>query len=192
MVAVYLRVSTHQQNATAQRAEIKKWLKGNGHKPSKVKWFEDKESGKTLKRPGFDKLHKAIFTGEVKTVVVWKLDRLSRSQRDGINLLAELCDRGVRVVSVTQQLDLSGATGRLVAGVLFGIAEMELENIRERQAAGIAQAKKRGVYRGRKSGTLKANPKRANAMRSRGLKIHEIAAAMEVSTATVKRYLARS
>jgi DNA invertase Pin-like site-specific DNA recombinase len=79
-----------------------------------------------------------------------------------------------------------------VAGVLFGIAEMELENIHERQAAGIAQAKKRGVYRGRKSGTLKANPKRANAMRSRGLKIHEIAAAMEVSTATVKRYLARS
>jgi len=192
MVAVYLRVSTHQQNATAQRAEIKKWLKGNGHKPSKVKWFEDKESGKTLKRPGFDKLQKAIFNGEVKTVVVWKLDRLSRSQRDGINLLAELCDRGIRVVSVTQQLDLSGATGRLVAGVLFGIAEMELENIHERQAAGIAQAKKRGVYRGRKSGTLKANPKRANAMRSRGLKIHEIAAAMEVSTATVKRYLTKS
>ncbi len=192
MVAVYLRVSTHQQNATAQRAEIKKWLKGNGHKPSKVKWFEDKESGKTLKRPGFDKLQKAIFNGEVKTVVVWKLDRLSRSQRDGINLLAELCDREIRVVSVTQQLDLSGATGRLVAGVHFGIAEMERENIRERQAAGIAQAKKRGIYRGRQSGTLKANPKRANAMRSRGLKIHEIASAMEVSTATVKRYLARS
>jgi DNA invertase Pin-like site-specific DNA recombinase len=192
MVAVYLRVSTHQQNATAQRAEIKKWLKGHGHKPSKVKWFEDKESGKTLIRPGFDKLQKAIFNGEVKTVVVWKLDRLSRSQRDGINLLAELCDRGVRVVSVTQQLDLSGATGRLVAGVLFGIAEMELENIRERQAAGIAQAKKGGVYRGRKSGTLKANPKRANVMRSRGLKIHEIASAMEVSTATVKRYLTKS
>jgi DNA invertase Pin-like site-specific DNA recombinase len=191
MVAVYLRVSTHQQNSTAQRAEIKKWLRGNGHKPSKVKWFEDKETGKTLKRPGFNKLQKAIFDGAVKTVVVWKLDRLSRSQRDGINLLAELCDRGVRVVSVTQQLDLSGATGRLVAGVLFGIAEMELENIRERQAAGIAQAKKRGVYRGRKSGTLKANPKRANAMRSRGLKIHEIASAMEVSTATVKRYLAK-
>jgi DNA invertase Pin-like site-specific DNA recombinase len=192
MVAVYLRVSTHQQNATAQRAEIKKWLKGNGHKPSTVKWFEDKESGKTLKRPSFEKLQKALFNGEIKTVVVWKLDRLSRSQRDGINLLAELCERGIRVVSVTQQLDLSGATGRLVAGVLFGIAEMELENIRERQAAGIAQAKKRGVYRGRKSGTLKANPKRANAMRSRGLKIHEIASAMEVSTATVKRYLTRS
>ncbi len=98
MIAVYLRVSTHQQNVTSQRAEIKRWLKGNGHKPSKVKWFEDKETGKTLKRPGFDKLQKAIFTGDVKTVVVWKLDRLSRSQRNGINLLAELCDREIRVV----------------------------------------------------------------------------------------------
>ena len=41
-------------------------------------------------------------------VVVWKLDRLSRRQRDGVNLLADWCERGVRVVAVTQQIDLSG------------------------------------------------------------------------------------
>ena len=70
--------------------------------------------------------------GEAKTVVVWRLDRLTRKQRDGINTLADWCEKGVRVVSVTQQLDLSGATGRLITGVLF--AEMELEAIKERQA----------------------------------------------------------
>jgi DNA invertase Pin-like site-specific DNA recombinase len=51
----------------------------------------------------------------------------------------------VRIVSVTQQLDLSGITGQMVAAVLFGVAEMELQNNKERQAAGIALAKQRGV-----------------------------------------------
>ena len=60
-------------------------------------------------------------------VVVWKLDRISRRQRDGVNLLAEWCERGVRVVAVTQQIDLSGAVGRMVASVLFGLAEIESE-----------------------------------------------------------------
>ena len=50
-------------------------------------------------------------------VVVWKLDRISRRQRDGVNLLAEWRERGVRVVAVTQQIDLSGAVGRMVASV---------------------------------------------------------------------------
>ena len=55
----------------------------------------------------------------------WKLDRISRRQREGVNLLADWCERGVRVVVITQQLDLSGAVGRLVASVLFSLAENE-------------------------------------------------------------------
>jgi DNA invertase Pin-like site-specific DNA recombinase len=89
-------------------------------------------------------------------VVAWKLDRLSRRQRDGINLLANWCEQGVRIVIVTQEIDLSGTVGRLVTSVLFGLAEIELEFRRERQAAGIAVAKRKGIYRGRKRGTTKA------------------------------------
>jgi DNA invertase Pin-like site-specific DNA recombinase len=48
-----------------------------------VQWFVDKESGAMLKRPAFDQLQKAIFDGTVKTVIVWKLDRLSRRQHEG-------------------------------------------------------------------------------------------------------------
>jgi DNA invertase Pin-like site-specific DNA recombinase len=55
----------------------------------------------------------------------------------------------VRVVVITQQLDLSGAVGRLVAGVLFGLTEIEHEFRQERQAAGIAVAKRKGRYHGR-------------------------------------------
>jgi DNA invertase Pin-like site-specific DNA recombinase len=157
---------------------------------SRVQWFEDTETGRTLRRPAFEQLQQAIFSGSVKTVVVWKLDRLSRRQHEGVNLLAEWCDRGVRVVVVTQQIDLSGTVGRLVASVLFGLAEIEQEYRRERQAAGIAVAKRRGIYRGRAKGTTKAKPARARALRARGLDAAEIANALHVSLRTVFRYLA--
>ena len=141
--------------------QIRRWLKGNGFKSSQVRWFEDKITGKSLKRPAFDRLQESIFHGEVKTVVVWKLDRISRRQKDGINLLADWCERGVRVVSVTQQIDLNGAVGRMVASVMFGLAEIELEYRRERQLAGIRVAKSRGAYTGRRKGTTKAKPEEA-------------------------------
>jgi len=159
-------------------------------RPSRVQWFEDTETGKTLRRPAFARLQQAIFAGTVKTVIVWKLDRLSRRQREGVNLLADWCERGVRVVVVTQQIDLSGTVGRLVASVLFGLAEIEQEYRRERQAAGIAVAKRRGIYRGRVKGTTKAKPTRAQTLRTRGLNAAEIANALRVSPRTVFRYLA--
>lgn len=190
VIACYCRVSSARQKTDSQKAEIKRWLKGNGIAPSSVEWFEDKESGRTLKRPAFDRLQRAIFAGTIKTVVVWKLDRISRRQRDGVNLLAEWCEHGVRVVVVTQQIDLSGAVGRMVASVLFGLSEIESEYRQERQAAGIAVAKKRGFYRGRQQGTTKAPARRAKELRERGLTFEEIAKMLGISRRTVFRYLA--
>ncbi len=191
MIGCYVRVSSSGQNLESQKGEIERWLAGQNYEKTVATWFEDQETGSTLDRPGFAALEKAIFLGEVKTVVVWKLDRLSRNQRDGINLIANWCDRGVRIVSVTQQLDLDGVVGRIVASVLFGVAEMELENIRARQAVGIAAAKARGAYRqhGRKAGTTKADPKRALALREQGFKATEIAKALGVSRSVVYEYL---
>ncbi len=122
--------------------------------------------------------------------MVWKLDRISRRQLDGISVLADWCDRRVRVVSMTQQIDLRGAVGRMVASVLFGVAEIELEYRRERQAAGIRVARKRGAYKGRKKGTTKARPARARELREQGLTGEEIASALGVTRRTVTRYLA--
>jgi DNA invertase Pin-like site-specific DNA recombinase len=189
MYACYCRVSSSHQKNASQKAEIQTWLRRHGIKSTQVRWFEDKETGKTLKRPAFDALQKAIFDGVVKTVVVWKLDRISRRQNDGINLLADWCERGVRVVVVTQQIDLNGAVGRMIASVLFGLAEIELEYRRERQAAGIRVAKTNGVYHGRQKGTTKALPDRAGELRAQGLKVLEISNAMGVTTRTVFRYL---
>ena len=187
--AAYVRVSSRHQKTDSQEAEIKRWLVGNGIDPEKVTWFIDKETGKTLDRPGFQRLQTAIFDGTVKTVVVWKLDRLSRRLRDGVNILADWCDKGLRVIVVTQQIDLSGPVGRMIAAVMLGLAEIELEFRRERQAAGIAVARRKGVYKGRARGTTKATPRRARELRDQGLTVPEIAKALGTSERTIWRYL---
>jgi len=185
--AVYVRVSTTGQNESGQKREIERWLRGN--EVVKARFYVDKQTGDNLDRPAFQQLQADIFNGEVKTVVVWKLDRLSRSMRDGINTLCEWCDRGLRVVSVTQQIDFNGTVGKMIASVLFAVAEMEQEARRERQQAGIEVAKEEGKYRGRRKGTTKARPQRAKALRSQGLTLEEIATALGVSRMTVCRYL---
>ncbi len=194
MVGVYVRVSTAGQNVAGQnvagqKREIQRWLDGNGIVGAR--WSIDKATGDNTDRPAFRQLQAAIFYGEVKTAVVWKLDRLSPNLQEGINVLADWCDKGLRVVSVTQQIDFNGAVGKMLAAVLLGVAEMEQETRRERQAAGIAAAKERGVYTGRRPGSTKAKPARAKRLRARGLTLREIATAIGVSMSTVKRYLAK-
>lgn len=187
---VYLRVSSPKgQKTDSQRAELETWLKRHRYARRSVQWFEDQESGATLRRDAFQHLQQAIFQGEIDTVVVWKLDRLARSLREGVNVLADWCQRGVRVISITQALDLSGPVGHLAASLLFGIAEIELQHVRERQAAGIALAKQRGVYKGRKRGTTKAKPAQARALRAKGLTAVQIAKALGVGERTVYYYL---
>jgi DNA invertase Pin-like site-specific DNA recombinase len=188
---IYIRVSSVGQNVAGQKREIRRWLDGNNIPADQTVWFVDTASGKDLERPEFERLQTAVFNGDVQAIAVWKLDRLSRNLRDGVNTLADWCDRGLRVVSVTQQIDFSGAVGKMLAAVLLGIAEMERESIRERQAAGIAAAKERGIYSGRKRGTTKGKPARAAEFRARGLSDSEIASAMNVSRRTVQRYLRR-
>ncbi len=68
MIAAYCRVSTARQKADSQVAEISKWLKANGYDENEVEWYIDKESGKTLKRPEFERLQADIFSGRIKTV----------------------------------------------------------------------------------------------------------------------------
>jgi DNA invertase Pin-like site-specific DNA recombinase len=190
-MAVYTRVSSPKgQKTDSQRAELEAWLKR--HRQKSVQWFEDRDSATNLQRAAFQKLQAAIFAGKIQTVVVWKLDRLARSLKEGVNVLADWCKRGVRVVSITQQIDLSGPVGHMIASLLFGIAEIELQHAKERQAIGIALAKKRGVYTGRRSGTTKAIPSRARSLKTQGLTIAEIAKALGVKERTVYHYLTYS
>jgi DNA invertase Pin-like site-specific DNA recombinase len=67
-----------------------------------VQWFEDRDSATNMRREAFQQLQAAIFAGTITTVIVWKLDRLARSLKEGVNVLADWCKRGVRVIAITQ------------------------------------------------------------------------------------------
>lgn len=183
--AVYLRVSSKSQKVESQRHAIESYL--HGHGITDPKWYEDTISTRKdmTERQGLTELQAAIFTGQVKTVILYRLDRLARSIRDGINLLTDWIKAGVRIVIVTMQIDLSGALGQTVAALLLGLAQMERETTRERQAAGIeaARARNGGVccWGGRKKGTTTVDYARAEELHRKGLSVAEIASALGCS-----------
>ena len=187
-VGVYIRVSTVEQNLDGQRLSIQTWLDGQG---LTAVWYEDKSTGNNLDRAAFTALQQDVFNGKVKTVVVYKLDRLSRSLRDGINVLTDWLDAGIRVVSVTQQLDFSGAAGKLIASVLFAVSEMETETRKERQADGIKAAKAKGVYKGRAKGSSTVDSGRVRELKAQDLKVTEIATSLGISRQSVYSHLGK-
>jgi DNA invertase Pin-like site-specific DNA recombinase len=96
------------------------------HGLANVVWYEDVVSGVSDECPGFERLQKAIFNGEVGTVVVWKLDRIGRKGIwHSIEILTDWLDKGVRIVSANQQLDFTGKAGQLITPILCAIATME-------------------------------------------------------------------
>jgi DNA invertase Pin-like site-specific DNA recombinase len=124
----------------------------------------------------------------VGTVLCWKLDRLSRSLKDGINILSDWCERGIRVVAVSQQIDLNGSVGKIIAAVLLGVAQMERENIRENVKRGMAAAKARGVQLGKRPKLFAADIKR---LQDKGLNTTQAAKKLGVSRQAVYKALQR-
>lgn len=149
-IAVYMRVSTYDQEKglLSQENALKEYC-GN-HGLENLIWYKDTMSGSKIDRPAFNKLQKNIFDGKIDTVIVWKLDRLSRSLKDGINILTDWLEKDIRIIAISQQLDFSGAVGQMIASVLFAVAAMERENLRENTKRGIAAARARGVKLGKR------------------------------------------
>ena len=102
--AIYIRVSTVDQSSglRSQKKALLEYCENNGFKDVTV--YADKLTGANLDRPQFSKLQQDIFAGQIETVIVWKLDRISRTIKDGISTLCDWLERGVRIIAVTQQL----------------------------------------------------------------------------------------
>ena len=136
----YVRVSSFDQNPERQLENI-----------SLNKVFTDKASGKDTKRPELEAL--LSFAREGDTVVVHSMDRLARNLDDLRRLVQMLTKRGIRIEFVKEGLHFTGEDSpmaNLLLSVMGAFAEFERALIRERQREGIALAKKRGAYRGRK------------------------------------------
>ena len=155
---VYLRVSSRSQQVKSQRYQIERYLSAN--KVDDARWFvDDGISGSVMDRPALNSLKRAIFLGEVDTVVVYSLDRLARDAVEGMVMIADWLRRGVRLIVITMQMDFSGEVGQMVASLLLHIAQMERTRIRDRQAAGIAASRATGKrWGGRKPGTALKSP----------------------------------
>ena len=187
-VACYIRVSTVGTTQAMQRREINRWLKSNRFNAKAVRWYIDK-SASLQHRPKFDELKADVLDGKVRAVVVSHLDRLATTPREGLNALIDWCEQSLRVVSVSQQIDVKSEDSTTVGAVLRGTLEISKVTKRKRSKAGSDSAKARGALGGRPRGSTKAEPARAKELAKKGMSIPEIVAALGVSRASVYRYL---
>ena len=136
----YVRVSTVEQHEDRQCEGLKKY--------SIDKWFIEKVSGKNTDRPQLKAMLDYIREGD--TLYVHDFSRLARSTKDLLDLVETLNSKGVALVSNKENLDSRTPTGKLMLTMIGAINEFERTNLLERQREGIAIAKEKGVYKGRK------------------------------------------
>ena len=180
MLIGYARVSTDDQNLNLQRDALKQL--------GCDQIFEDQLSGAKAERPGLREALKYARSGD--TFVVWRLDRLSRSLKDLIEMVAKLDERNVGLKSLHEAVDTSSTSGKLIFHIFGALAEFERNLIRERTQAGLIAARARG----RKGGRPKAlnQDKRALAIKLYYEKNHtvkQICELMGISKPTLYTYI---
>ena len=191
-VALYLRVSkTRGQDTRSQLPDLERWATGQD---APVKFYRDKFTGKTMDRPGWNRLQQAVDAGEVSAVVVWRIDRLGRTARGLTALFDDLQKRKVNLVSLKDGLDLSTPAGRLMANVLASVAQFETEVRAERILAGQAAARAAGkTWGGGKPGRrvrLSEEKERTiKLLHEQGKGISEISRVVGLSRPTIYRVL---
>jgi len=177
----YARVSTADQTLALQQEA----LKGAGCE----RIFTDTASGSRTDRPGLEEALSFARSGD--TLVIWRLDRLGRSLRHLLDLVAQLQDRGVGLLSLHESLDTTSPSGKLIFHVFAALAEFERDLIRERTAAGLQAARARGRHGGRPRVLTPQQLAMARRLHAdKTTTVGEICRALGVSRATLYRYLA--
>jgi DNA invertase Pin-like site-specific DNA recombinase len=178
MIIGYARVSTDGQTLDAQQVSLAT--------AGAEKVYSEKVSGAVTDRKALAKAIAALGTSEV--LLVTRLDRLARSTRDLLNVLATVAERGAGFRSLADAwADTTTPHGRLMLTVLGGLAEFERELIAARTAEGRKRAQARGVRFGRKLKLTPHQRQEALAPRSAGEPLTEIGRSYNVSHSTISR-----
>lgn len=175
----YVRVSTLDQNPERQLDQV-----------ALDRIYTDHATGKDMKRPQLEVMLSFIREGD--TLVVHSMDRLARNLDDLRRLVQGLTHRGVRVEFLKEKIAFTGEDSpmsTLLLSVMGAFAEFERALIRERQREGIALAKKRGVYRGRKRQLSGEQAERLRERVAAGEPKAAVARAFGISRETLYRYL---
>jgi DNA invertase Pin-like site-specific DNA recombinase len=180
----YARVSTAHQSLDQQLDA----LSAAGVDPKRV--YSDKLSGTSTReqRPGLAAL--LDYARPADAIVVAGIDRLGRNAAEVMMTIRELGERGIVLRSLREGIDTTNATGRMIAGVLASLAELELELGRERRAAAREARRIRGQHIGRPKALDAKKAGLAQRMHANGESASTIANALGVSRATVYRVLA--
>jgi DNA invertase Pin-like site-specific DNA recombinase len=177
----YARVSTADQNTDLQIDALRN--------AGCEKLFTDKASGVKTDRPALREVLEYAREGDV--LVVYKLDRLGRSVGHLIETINTLQARGVGFQSITEGIDTTTATGKLIFNIFASIAEFERDLIRERTHAGLRAAKARGRVGGRPPCMTPDKLKQARAMTEGNVPIVDICKTLKISRATYYREMSR-
>lgn len=148
--AIYMRVSTEEQDISLQKREISIFLELKGIRDYQI--YKDVGfSGKNDVRPDFKRLLDDCKQGKVEFLVVWKLDRLFRSLRHLISFLDDLKAMDIKFAAVQDNVDLSTPAGELMANMIGSFAQFERSLISQRTKAGMQAKKALGDHMGRKT-----------------------------------------
>ncbi len=138
--------SLHNQREAAEN--YVKSQKHLGWKLVNANYDDGGYSGGNINRPALKKLKEDIISGKIDIVIVYKIDRLSRSLQDFVNLSTFFNEHGVSFISVTQQIDTESSMGKLMLNILLSFAQFEREMTSDRIKDKIAAAKKKGLWTG--------------------------------------------
>ena len=153
IAAIYIRVSTDAQaeegySIDAQKEQLAAYCVSKGIKDYEF-YIDGGWSGSNLERPEMQRLIKDAKDEKLSHCIVYKLDRLSRSQKDTLYIIEDVLNpHGVDFVSLTESLDTSTPMGRLMIGILSAFAQLERENIRLRTRMGMKERVKDGYWMG--------------------------------------------
>jgi DNA invertase Pin-like site-specific DNA recombinase len=146
-VAIYVRVSTDGQNTEGQESELKEYANNRGWEVGRI--YRDKITGTTTSRPGLSELMMDAKKRKFSAVLVWRFDRFARSVSHLLQALETFRAVGIDFVSLSEQVDTSTPTGKMVFTVLGAVAELERSLIVERVRMGLQNARKHGKRIGR-------------------------------------------
>lgn len=189
MKAIYVRTSVDDNDGAAQLHELHGAARARG-------WgiyathVDRGEGGAKASRPEWDYLMAEARAGRLTELMCTELSRIGRSVVNVVLALDELHRRGVVVVLTRQGLDYSTPVGRAVAAILAAVAQLEREQIRERQAAGMRRAREAGTKSGRPIGRPERSLDVARAAELRLVKLRpwsEVAQAIGCPEATLRR-----
>ena len=152
--------------------------------------FCDHMSGSKMDRPGLKDALSHLRCGD--TLVIWKLDRLARSVKGLVDLVAELEGKGINFCSITDQIETNSPAGRFFFHVMSSLAQMERELIGERTRAGLDAARVRGRVGGRKRLMTTSKIASAKQLLLAGTPPRDVAKNLGVSIPTLYRWVPAS